>query len=618
MKFISTIIALTLFTTPLRMSADTLVEAESFTNKGGWVVDPQFSDLMGSPYLMAHGMGTPVADATTQIAIDKDDTYYIYVRTFNWTSPWSDDEGPGRFTLSIGGNTLKTELGVSGKSWMWQKAGSMKLSQGTTELRLHDMTGFNGRCDAIFLTTDAKTTPPSDAAPLNDWRRKMLSIPPMPRSGGNYDLVVVGGGIAGMSAAISAARLGCRVALVHDRPILGGNNSSEVRVHLGGRIEQNPYPALGALQKEFGSSRGGNAKPADYYEDEMKHRAISAEKNITYFPCYRAFEVLKKGDNITGVVAKHIENSDEIVVNAPLFADCTGDGTIGFLAGADWAMGRESRSQYNEERAPDVADSMTMGASVQWYSKERDKKSSFPDFNYGVIFNEDNCERVVMGEWTWETGMNYNQITQFERIRDYGLMVVYSNWSFLKNKFSARSTYAKRDLDWVAYIAGKRESRRLMGDMVLTQNDLVDYKIYPDATGSTTWSIDLHYPNTKNQSNFADGAFKSVARHVRIHPYPIPYRCFYSRNVNNLFMAGRNISVTHVALGTVRVMRTTGIMGEVVGMATSICRKHNISPRELFPNHFSELAELMKKGVATPDLPNNQSYNLGRSLGPKQ
>jgi hypothetical protein len=222
-----------------------------------------------------------------------------------------------------------------------------------------------------------------------------------------------------------------------------------------------------------------------------------------------------------------------------------------------------------------------------------------------------------MGEWTWETGMNLDQIKDFERIRDYGLLVVYSNWSFLKNKSLSKSEYAKRRLEWVAYIAGKRESRRLLGDFILKEQDIAEHVIYPDASAPTSWSIDLHYPDPKNTEHFPGNEFKSIAVHKNIHPYPIPYRCFYSRNVDNLFMAGRNISVTHVALGTVRVMRTTGIMGEVVGMAASVAAKNNTNPRGVYQNHLAELKALMEKGVGKYDAENIQNYNLGGTLGPK-
>ena len=260
---------------------------------------------------------------------------------------------------------------------------------------------------------------------------------------------------------------------------------------------------------------------------------------------------------------------------------------------------------------------MTMGASVQWYSIDTKKRSPFPLFNYGLDFNDGSCEKVTMGEWTWETGMNDDQITEFERIRDYGLMVVYSNWSYLKNELKENEPYRNRELEWVAYISGKRESRRLMGDYILKEDDLRRYVVHEDGTAATTWSIDLHYPDPENTKNFKGNEFKSIAKHINIYPYPIPYRCFYSRNVANLFMAGRNISVTHVALGTVRVMRTTGMMGEVVGMAASICKNHHVTPRYVYRNYLNELKALMKEGVGKKGLPNNQKYNMGGTLKEK-
>ena len=420
-------------------------------------------------------------------------------------------------------------------------------------MAIKDLTGFNGRVDAICFTTN-NTPPPNDPAELERFKSRLTPIPKKPVRAGSFDLVVVGGGIAGTAAAISAARLGLQVALIQDRPVLGGNNSSEVRVHLGGRINVDPFPALGDVVKEIGPSQGGNAQPKEYYEDEKKMDMVLAEENITLFINYRAVDVKMKGSLIAEVYARHIETGEELIFHAPLFADCTGDGTIGFLAGADFVMGREGRTEYDEPTAPLAADKMTMGASVQWYSVEEDKPVDFPVFQYGVDFNEKNTEKVTMGEWTWETGMNYDQINDFERIRDYGLLVVFSNWSFLKNSL-AKNEYSNRRLDWVAYIAGKRESRRLLGDHILKEQDITGYVIYPDASAPTTWTIDLHYPDPENTKYFPDMEFKSIAVHKKIHPYPIPYRCLYSRNVDNLYMAGRNISVTHVALGTVRVMQ---------------------------------------------------------------
>ncbi len=596
-------------------AADLWLEAESFSHKGGWKVDQQFMDQMGSPYLLAHGLGKAVDDAWTEVTFPEKGDYYVFVRTYNWTSPWHDGEGPGRFRLSVGHKKLASPLGCEGRSWMWQAAGKVTVKERTQVVRLHDLTGFDGRCDAIYFTTDPSAVPPADGVALEAFRRQALQLPDTPPVAEGFDLVVVGGGIAGMSAAVSAARLGCKVALVNDRPVIGGNNSSEIRVHLGGRIEEGPYKELGGLQKEFGPSKGGNAQPAETYEDDKKMAWIKAEPNVTLFLNYHAFAVEKENDRIVSVVAKEVESGRELAFKAPLYADCTGDGTVGYLAGADYRMGREGRDEYGESIAPAKADKMTMGASVQWYSEEQPKPTSFPRFSYGITFNEENCEKVMMGEWTWETGMNFDQIKDFERIRDYGMLVVYSNWSFLKNELKENTPYRNRSLGWVAYVAGKRESRRLLGDYVLKEEDIVKQVVHEDASFAATWSIDLHSQDPENKQHFPDEPFKAVTEHILIHAYPVPYRCLYSRNVDNLFMAGRDISVTHVALGTVRVMRTTGMMGEVVGMAASLCKEHSTSPRGVYQRYLNELKTLMKEGVNRKGLPNNQRYNEGGMLG---
>lgn len=599
-------------------AAGVWVETENFRNKGGWVVDQQFMDQMGSPYLMAHGMGVPVADASTSVEIPEKGTYHIYVRTFNWTSPWTQGEGPGKFQLRVDGKKLSSVLGAKGQQWMWQYAGKVNLKQGEITLALHDLTGFNGRCDAIYLTTDKDATPPVGLAELNQFRRQMMNLPAVPAVQQQYDLVVVGGGIAGMCAAASASRLGCKVALINDRPVLGGNNSAEVRVHLGGHIEVGQNKGLGRMIREFGHSRKGNAQPGDYYEDGKKEEFIAAEENVTLFANYRAISVKMDGNRIESIIIKHIETGEEQSLKAPLFSDCTGDGTIGYLAGADYKMGREARNEFGEELAPEAADKMTMGASVQWYSVDQKKKTSFPEFSYGVDFNEGNCEKVTMGEWKWETGMNLDQVNEAERVRDYGMLVVFSNWSFLKNHLKDNEKYKNRSLGWIAYVAGKRESRRLLGDYVLKQDDIDKNVFHEDASFTATWSIDLHFPDPDNSKKFPNEEFKAATNHIFIHPYAVPYRCLYSRNIENLFMAGRNISVTHVALGTVRVMRTTGMMGEVVGIAASLCKKYQASPRKVYQHHLEELKGWMQKGMGKDEkgLPDNQRFNQANELLP--
>ena len=593
-------------------AANIWLETENFSEKGGWVVDQQFMDLMGSPYLMAHGMGQPVPDACTVVDIPESGEWHVYVRTFNWTSPWTSQDGPGAFKVKVDGKTLKTVLGTKGDCWQWQYAGKASLDAGQTSVALCDLTGFNGRCDAVYLTTEEGDVPPSEAAALETFRRNVLNLP-APQTE-KYEFVVVGGGIAGMCAAVAAARLGCKVALVNDRPVLGGNNSAEIRVHLGGHVEIGPNKGLGRMIREFGHSKKGNAQPASNYEDERKQTFIDAEENIKLYPSYRAVQVKKDGDRISAVLIRHIETSQEIWLEAPIFSDCTGDGTIGFLAGAHWRMGREARDEYGESLAPETADDLTMGASVQWYTKDMGRKTSFPEFSYGVGFTDDNCEKVTMGEWKWETGMNYDQIYDAERIRDYGLLVVYSNWSWLKNHLEDNEKYSRRCLEWVAYIAGKRESRRLLGDYILKQDDIDKNVYHEDGSFTASWSIDLHFPDPENSRKFPGAEFKAATVHNWIYPCTVPYRCLYSRNVDNLFMAGRNISVTHVALGTVRVMRTTGMMGEVVGMAAYLCEKYGCTPRQVYQSHLPELKTLMSEGVGKKEGLNDQTFNCANRL----
>ena len=614
MKKLSIIIYLLLFCSFYGQAVEVLVEAENFTNKGGWFLDQQFMDQMGSPFLMAHGLGKPVNDATTSIKFPKNGTYYMFVRTRNWVGYWSDKGCPGIFNVLINDKPINCIFGNQNTEWSWQNGGSVRINNSNVKISLHDLTGFNGRCDAIIFSTDAKFRPENSIKELALFRKKALHLSEKPVSAGKFDLVVVGGGMAGTCTAISAARQGLKVALIQDRPVLGGNNSSEVRVHLGGRINLKPYPSLGNLVNEIGPTKEGNAEPASNYDDQKKLDAVLVEKNISLFLNYRANEVEKKDNLIKAVIASNIGNSKELRFEAPLFADCTGDATIGALAGADFMRGKEAKSEFNEATAPEVRENNTMGSSVQWNSIESPVTTNFPDITWGLKFNEKKVQVLKKGDWDWETGMKYDQVKDFERVRDYGLLVIFSNWSFLKNHYSGTLNFNNSQLNWVAYIGGKRESRRLIGDLILTENDITTPIGYKDGTASSSWTIDLHYPDPINTQFFPGEEFISIAKHIKVYTYPIPYRCLYSRNINNLFMAGRNISVTHVALGTVRVMRTTGMMGEVLGMAASICNKHGVLPRKVYEDYLTELQSLMNKGVGRSDIPNKQKYNEGSTL----
>jgi len=570
-----------------------LVESESFTNKGGWVLDQQFMDIMGSPYLMAHGWGNLVADAKTRITLPETGKYKVFVRTFNWTSPWYKGEGPGKFNLLIDGKPLPHLLGTKGNVWMWQEAGIVNLKRRDIELTLRDLTGFNGRCDAIFFTSDLSFVPPSNGSELARFRREIRGIG-APGEGGEYDMVVTGGGAAGICAAVAAARLGLKVALVSDRPVLGGNNSSEVRVGLSGEINKNLYPNIGKVLNEFNPKRPPNAGPAEAFLDFVKERLVRTEKNIDLYLNYHVFEVEKDGNRIKAVVGKHIESGEEMRFRAKLFADCTGDATVGYLAGADFRMGRESAYEAFESLAPKVADQITLGTSNLWSFETAKDPSTFPVLDWACQFSDQYYIEEEKPDWRWEGGFGKNTITDAENIRDQNLRAIYGNWSYLKNN---KQKYANRRITWVAFIGGKRESRRLMGDLILNQNDVQNQVKYEDASFTTTWSLDLHFPDPKNSQFFPGEEFFSYCIQPEIIPYHVPYRCLYSRNIENLFMAGRNISVTHVAFGTIRVQRTAAMMGEVVGMAASVCKTYDAQPRDVFLNYLTDLKKLMKAGI---------------------
>ncbi len=591
----------------LTFSQSILIEAESFTNKGGWVVDQQFVEQMGSPYLLAHGMGIPVSDASTQINIPKTGKYYLWARTKNWVpGNW---EAPGRFQVSVDGNRLSNQLGKN-TGWNWEYGGEIKLKKGQRTLALHDLTGFEGRCDALFFSTKKNEKLPVNLLELKAWRDKKSgkknSIPQVEK----FDLVVVGGGIAGCAAAIAAAEQGLKAALVHDRPVLGSNASSEVRVHTLGI-----HGKFGRILQLIDTEHYPNGSAEAFKDEEKRAQNMAKYPDISIYTEYRAFATNVENGKITAVDAKHTSKGTEIRFEAPLFVDCTGDGWIGYWAGADYNYGREPESKYNEgwDRhgllwSPEKADNYVMGASVLWNSENAGQKVDFPQVPWAMdvagSFAENN------GEWQWEFSKNeLGQIDNAEEIRDHLLQAVYGSFYNYKYPNERTKTFARgslrpynyektanRDslqLKWVAFQLGKRESRRLLGDYIYTFNDVRNCTQTEDAVVFEKRSVDVHYQENLLNTDMPD--FLSEAMFYKPEcTYSIPYRCLYSRNISNLFMAGRNFSCSHIGLGGPRVMNTTGQMGAAVGLAATICKKHNANPRDVYKTYLKEYLELIE------------------------
>lgn len=561
-----------------------LIEAESFNEKGGWVVDPQFVEQMGSPYLLAHGLGIPVAPAETTVALPSAGRYRVWVRTRNWApGEW---DAPGRFVLKVNGSSLKTVLGTE-PGWKWQYAGRFSTRDTSVVLELSDLTGFDGRCDAICLST-GRAAPPDDKAELAKWRKEIMGESDDPEKTLSFDLVVVGGGIAGCAASIAAAEQGMKVALVHDRPILGGNASSEVRVHTEG-ITWKSDRILSMLNTVWWP----NGSPDSKLDDTKRHASIEKYDNISVFLNWRAYTAGSVSDSITSVDARNTSTGERLRFTAPLYIDCTGDGWIGYWAGADFFYGREDSSQYGENWdehkelwSPAEADRRVMGASVLWQTRDAGKTVSFPEVPWAM--DVAGSYSATGGTWKWEYSDNsLNQIDDGEAIRDHMLKAIYGSFSNAK-KLPENANLA---LEWTSYLIGKRESRRLAGDYIYTFQDEKTMREFPDAVVMEERDVDVHYQQILKDTLKPD--FLSEALFYKVDHYYIPYRSLYSRNIKNLFMAGRCFSCSHVGLGGPRVMNTTGQMGVAVGYAASLCRQHKTNPRGIYESYLPDLKKLI-------------------------
>ena len=424
------------------------------------------------------------------------------------------------------------------------------------------------------------------------------------------DFIITGGGLSGVCAAITAARQGLQVVLVQDRPVLGGNASSEVRLWVLGATSHmgnnNRWSREGGVIDELlVENLYRNPEGNPIILDMILLDKVTSEPNIKLLLNTAVYEVEKSTpDTISGLKAFCSQNSTEYRLEAPLFCDASGDGIVGFLAGAAFRMGAESREEFDELMAPDADYGELLGHSLYFYSKDTGKPVKFipPSFAADVSkeiprfrnfkANEHGCQL-----WWVEHGGRLDTVHDTEQIKWELWRVVYGIWDYIKNsgKFPEAETMT---MEWVGMIPGKRESRRFEGEYMLSQRDLIEQRTHPDAVAYGGWSIDLHP---------ADGVFSERQPCNQWHSkgvFQIPYRCLYSRNISNLFFAGRIISVSHVAFGATRVMATSAYTGQAVAIAAVLCKQLGIAPAKLYEQGYIEQLqqELMKTGQHIPGL----------------
>ena len=413
------------------------------------------------------------------------------------------------------------------------------------------------------------------------------------------DLVIVGGGLAGTCCAITAARHGVKVTLVQDRPVLGGNGSSEVRLWILGATSHmgnnNRLAREGGVVDEIlVENLYRNPEGNPLILDTILIEKVSLEPNIRLLLNTAAYDLNKKEDDqIESVLAFCSQNSTEYLLRAPLFVDASGDGILGFLSGAAYRIGAESKEEFDEGFAPDQTYGELLGHSLYFYSKDTGKPVRFIPPSYANTeiaelprFRTFNLNEHGCSLWWVEYGGRKDTIHESEQIKWELWRVIYGFWNHIKNSGEYPNS-ENLTLEWVGTIPGKRESRRFEGDYMLSQKDVIEQKKHFDAVSFGGWALDLHP---------ADGVFGDKPGCTQWHSkgvYQIPYRTMYSKNIKNLFLGGRIISATHVAFGSSRVMATCGHNGQAVAMAALLCLEQNVFPRDLLERE--KMAELQKR-----------------------
>jgi hypothetical protein len=435
------------------------------------------------------------------------------------------------------------------------------------------------------------------------------------------DLVVVGGGLAGTCCAITAARAGLGVVLIQDRPVLGGNASSEVRLWILGATSHmgnnNRWAREGGVIDEIlVENMYRNPEGNALVLDTILLEKVVSEPRITLLLNTAVHDLEKAGPDTIGAVRAFCpQNSTAYVASAPLFCDASGDGIVGFLAGAAFRMGSEASSEFGEAFAPKAPGHELLGHSIYFYSKDTGEPVEFvaPSFALQDITKVPRYRDFKAGEdgcrlWWIEWGGNLDTVHETETIKWELWKVAYGVWNHIKNSGQFPEA-ANLTLEWVGTIPGKRESRRFEGDHVVTQQDIVEQRHHDDAVSFGGWAIDLHP---------SDGVYSEKPGCQQWHSkgvYEIPYRSLYSRNIDNLFLAGRIISASHVAFGSTRVMATCAHGGQAVGMAAAVCREQGVHPRDVARAPF--IRELQRRllcaGQYIPNVAREESDDLART-----
>lgn len=432
-----------------------------------------------------------------------------------------------------------------------------------------------------------------------------------------YDVVVLGGGAAGICAAVAAARLGSKVALVQDRPVLGGNASSEMRVHLNGvnRLKNGQAEReTGLIEEMLLHNRFENPQESFPVWDHVLYDFVVREKNIELMLNTQGIEAIMDGNKIKAVRCWQLTTETEYLLYAPIFIDCSGDGLIAATAGAEYRTGREGKKEFNETFAPDQADGWQMGASLLMSSKDMGKPMPYKAPSWAIKFDAKNAHKrrkfhaYHEGIWWIEVG-SYDDIIGEQEVNRHKLMgYLHGVWDHIKNsgEFPDSKNLA---LDWVGSLPSRRESRRFIGDYIHCEPDLTGLKHFEDAVAFGGWGIDEHNPGAIEDVTLAPTTFHAHFDEV----YQIPFRSLYSKNISNLMFAGRNISQTHMALASSRIMATCALMGQAVGTAANLCNSKKVLPRELGQKHIKTLQEqLMRDDAYIPKHKANDPKDLAK------